>query len=229
MNGVQCFDVNLTRGLTSRGKFHDLGLNLRIPAPLSDSTVFDVLFSPDESKICVAVKGYTTTNAPGFVAAWNVDRNGDLSPNYTKTEMVDSHLEFGMFNIVGNTNGVMVTDPGLGLTVYDFSRPKTVFHPLVIPGQNSTCWADYSTVTNSYWTSDLGASSVYEVVFDSRILKPTLLSTFRLARDNGPLEVAIASMSRNDYLYVLSPNVTSMNIFALKKGGSNHIDTHDFG
>src|SRR6201999_1009490 len=125
-----------------------------------------------------------------------VAEDGNLSPTFTKAfpPVGKGGLTFGMINVVGSPDAVLATDPILGLTVYDFSKPKTAYLPLTIAGQNATCWVEYSKTTSSYWLSDLATSKIYEVAVDTGTLKSTLLSTFTLSSLSRPNDIAIGSI-----------------------------------
>jgi hypothetical protein len=99
-----------------------------------------------------------------------------------------------MANVVGSPNAVLVTDPGLGMTVYDFIQPKTTYFPLAIKGQGTTCWAEYAKTTSSYWLTDATSRGVYEVSVNAKTLKSALLSTFTLPIMNDPSDIAIGSV-----------------------------------
>jgi len=150
---------------------------------------------------------------------------------YTKTfpETGAGLLPYGMANIAGSTDAVLVTDPALGLAVYNFSLPKTTFTPFKIDGEIATCWAEYTERTNTFWLTDPDAAQVYEVVVDHNTLRSTLLNTFKLAKMNNPTDLAIGLVSGKEYAYVLSPAATSVNVFSLKKGQSKHVQMYNFG
>ena len=196
MNGVKCFKADPTHGMRPYDRFYSFGLNQTSPPSGPGNTVSQVLFSADGSKLRASVKG-TPPSTIGFVATWNVAHDGRLSSSFTKTypPAGDGLALFGMANIVGASDAVMIADPALGLTVYDFSRPKATFAPLTIDGQKATCWAKYSKATSSYWLSDLDANRVYEVSVQKGTLKSTLLTTFDLADSNNPTELAVATVS----------------------------------
>jgi hypothetical protein len=102
-------------------------------------------------------------------------------------------FQFGMSNIVGAEDAVMVTDPGLGLTIYDFSKSPVTFAPLPIAGQVAACWAEYSIATSSYWISDDG-DRIYEVSVQEGSLNPTLLTNVGLANNNDATDIAIGTV-----------------------------------
>jgi len=176
VNGVKCFKVDPTHGMKPHDRFYSFGLNQTTPPSGPPNSVSHVLFSADGSRLRASVKG-TPPSTSGFIATWNVAHDGTLSSSFTKTSPPsgDGLLPFGMANIVGASDAIMATDPALGLTIYDFSKPKTAYAPLTIDGQLATCWAEYSKVTSSYWLSDLDANRIYEVSVEKETLKPTLL------------------------------------------------------
>jgi hypothetical protein len=195
INGVACFKVDSVHGMKPGGQFFSFGLNQTTPPSGPLNTVSHVLFSSDGTKLRASVKG-TSPSDRGFVATWDVGRDGRLSSTFVKTVPPpgDGLAPFGMSNIVGAKDAVMVTDPGLGLTIYDFSKSPVTFAPLTIAGQVATCWAECSIATSSYWLSDLDVNRIYEVSVQQGSLKPTLLSNFGLATDNNSTDIAIATV-----------------------------------
>lgn len=230
VNGLQCFKVDPTRGMQSHGRFYSFGLNQTTPPSGPNGAVSHVLFSADGSKLRATVKGIPPSII-GFIATWNVAHDGTLSSSFTKTYPPSGEglAPFGMANIVGASDAVMATDPALGLTVYDFAKAKTTYAPLTIDGQLATCWVEYSKATSSYWLSDVGSNKIYEVSVEKKTLKPTLLNTFNLADSNNPTDVAVGTILGKQYLYVLSPAVSSINVFSLTERESKLTQTYDFG
>jgi len=230
VNGVACFSVDPKHGLNPFGGFHSFGFNLTTPPAGPSGAVTQVLFSPDGSKLLASVKGTPPADV-GFVATWDVAHDGTLSSSYTKASppLGSGGLPFGMEYVVGAEDAILVTDPALGFTIYDFSKPKTRYIPQTIPGQNATCWVVYSKETSSYFMTDVNTFNVYEASVDPKTLKPTLLRTYFLGAAHGPVDLALATVLGEDYIYVLSPAVTTFDVFALKKGGSKIIQRQNFG
>jgi hypothetical protein len=195
VNGLSCFKVDPVSGIKRGGQFFSFGLNQTNPPIAPFHTVSHVLFSSDGTKLHVAVKGAPDSDL-GYVATWDVGRDGSLSSTFVKTAPPPGAgmFPFGMSNIVGAKDAVMVTDPGLGLTVYDFSKSPVTFAPLTIPGQLAACWAEYSSATSSYWISDLDANRMYEVSVQKGTLQPTLLSNFGLAPHNNGTDIVIGTV-----------------------------------
>jgi hypothetical protein len=195
VNGVACFKVDPTRGMKPGGQFFSLGVNQTTPPSAPSNSVSHVLFSSDGTKLHVSVKG-TPPSDPGYVATWDVAQDGRLSSTFVKTvpPSGDGLSPFGMSNIVGAKDAVMVTDPELGVAVYDFSKAPVTFAPLALDAQAAACWAEYSTETSSYWISDPDLNMIYEVSVEKDTLKPTLLSNFRLAPRNNGTDIVIGTV-----------------------------------
>jgi hypothetical protein len=195
VNGLACFKVDPVHGMKPGGQFFSLGLNQTTPPSVPANSVSHVLFSLDGTKLHVSVKG-TPPSDPGYVATWDVAQDGRLSSTFAKTVPPpgDGLAPFGLSNIVGAEDAVMVTDPALVLAVYDFSKSPVTFAPIAIEGPASACWVEYSTETSSYWISDSDFNMVYEVSVEKDTLKPTLLSNFRLAPRNNGTDIVIGTV-----------------------------------
>jgi hypothetical protein len=191
-----CFSVDPVHGMKARDTFHSVGLNQTTPPSGPPNTVSHVLFSPDGLKLRASVKNPPSSS--GFLAEWDVAPDGTLSSSFTKTSPPSGEglSPFGMINldVIGAKDAALVADPGLGLTVYDFSKPTTTFHPLTIPGQTATCWVEYSTASSSFWLSDVESNRIYEVSVNHKTLQPTLLNEFDLADTNNPTDIAIGTV-----------------------------------
>jgi len=231
INGVMCFKVDFNTGLTPQGKFYSFGLNQTTPPMGPYGTVSQVVFSNDKKKLRASVKGVAHPRTPGFIATWDVGSDGTLSDDFTKTipNPGQGLQPFGVLNVYGAQDALLVTDLAVGMTIYDFSQSTPALHPLVIDGQRDTCWVVYSNVTDSYWVSDLGTAQIYEVGIDNKSLEPSLLNTYDLAVNNNPIDVALATVNGKQYFYVLSPIVGIWNIFELEKNNSKLVQSYDYG
>jgi hypothetical protein len=191
---VSCFKVDPIDGMQTGGQFFSLGVNQTTPPSGPLGTVSHVLFSSDGTKLRASVKGTSSSNR-GFVATWDVGLDGRLSSTFVKTVPPprDGLSPFGMSNIVGAKGAVMVTDPGLGLTIYDFSKSPVAFVPLTIPRQLASCWAEYSSATSSYWISD-NENRIYEVSVQQDSLNPTVLTNVGLANNNDATDIVIGTV-----------------------------------
>jgi len=228
-NGVACFKVDSVKGLIPFGQFHSLGVNQTTPGTGAGS-LSHALFSADGTKLHASVKGIPASGILGFVASFDVESSGALSSSFVKTSPTAKTgvAPFGMANVVGAKDAVIVTDPGLGMSVYDFSTSTPTLHPLNISGQVTTCWAEFSEATGTYFLTDLGGNSVYEVSVD-KCLTPSLVNRWVLGTSNNPIDIAIGTVLGKQYLYILSPAVTSINVFSLEKAASGPLANYNFG
>jgi hypothetical protein len=201
VNGVQYFKADPVRGLQPISSLHHLFVNQTTPPTGPLNTLSQVLFTEDGSKLRASVKGNMTD--PGFLATWDVAHNGGLSSTFVKTtppSISDGGVQFGMTNVIGAKDAVIVSDVALGATVYDFSASPTRFFPTTIPGQLATCWVQYSNKTSSYWLSDLSTNKIYEMTVDLHTLVAKLINTIDLGYNNGPLEITVATVNGNEYV-----------------------------
>jgi hypothetical protein len=201
VNGVACYKVNST-GLKPFGGFHSLGLNETTPPTGPVGTASQIKFSEDGSKMRVSVKG-VPGGTDGFIATWDVDLGGAISTTSTLTSPPsgDGLLPFGMANVVGVPSAVLVTDPALGLTIYNFSGSATEFIPFAIDGEQLACWVDYSPASKSYFISDL-FGIVFQVSVDTNTLESTLVNTFDLPVGYNSTDLTVASTGDIEYVIV---------------------------
>lgn len=177
--------------------FRPLGFVQSNPPTFNNSimSMSTVTFSRDGSKLLADVKGVTDENIPGFIAAWDVNTDGTLSPfhqTYPAPYKFSNDaarnrggaLNFGMSYLPEGHEGYIVADPSVGGIVYDFSkgygpedwRARSIY----IEGQEFTCWASYASKSDSYWFSDFGTQQVYEVTLDLDTLESKVINKFQI-------------------------------------------------
>jgi len=225
VNGVQCFTADPFRGLRVHPNTSRTTSIPQTSIPLGPSnTASHVLFSADGKRLSIAVKGDKSTNVPGYIASWSVAHDGSLSEDFVKvTPGAGGFDPFGMTNIP-NKNAILSTDPGFsagpGLVVYDFHHGglDATNQVFAIPGQSDTCWAVFSPRTKSAYTSDRTTNLVNEVKVDDK-LQVTYVNKYALTPGSALLDLGLVSLSKNDYLYVLSANITSIDVFRLDAPG----------
>ena len=199
VNGILCYTVDSANGMTPRSPLFSFGLNITTPPLGPPGTVSHVLFSADGAKLRATSKGIAgtgnTPNIPGFMATWDVAPDGTLSSEFTKTAPPngDGLLPFGMSNVPGLPDSIIVTDPALGMALYDFSGSDPTFSPLTIAGQIATCWAEFASTSNSFFLSDDSAFKIYEVNVGSSN-DPKLVNTYNLENNSSPTDIVIASV-----------------------------------
>jgi hypothetical protein len=180
---VQCFK-STNRGLVAiPNSNRPLNLTQFTPPTANTSlySVSQVLFSPDGSKLVVAVRGLFTSssNAAGYLAIWDVNPDGSLSRNHASffPPTQASQMPFGTTYLHGK-EGYVVTDPSQGGLIYDFSKGYSsppVVKNFVIPGQSATCWISYSSKSNTYFLTDAFTGIINEYSIDASTLEATLV------------------------------------------------------
>lgn len=155
-----------------------LKLNQTTPAKGPSNTVGTIMFNEANNKLIASVKG-SSTNSPGYLAIWDVQKNGALSSNFTTIKApAGGSLPAALRNIPGK-NAVLATDAGAGIAVYDLSTLKGVNNKanqtstknnlMSINGQKNTGWVTYSGKTGSFFLTDSGTSTVTEVTVDKNL------------------------------------------------------------
>jgi DNA-binding beta-propeller fold protein YncE len=227
MDGVQCYDVNATMGLTTMSNTRRL-LNIGQTTPPQGplGTASQVAFSQDGTQVYAAVKGNPDTNTTGYIAAWNMTASG-LSDQFTRVEFpMGAVAPFSMTPLPG-MNGMFSADAGVGIDVFDFSNgvENTLSSPRTrsfsIPQQMATCWSAYSNMTGNFYTSDLLASTVSEINLDmNNNLMPSLVNQYPIFSGGATLDLNIATVNSQDYLYLLMPNITAVEVIRLDGPGN---------
>ena len=102
-------------------------------------------------------------------------------------------LPFGM-QVIPGTKAILVSDPGLGAGIYDFTHgaPATST-PLNIPGHDLPCWAIFSKETGTYFLTDFGNNNLYEVSIDTK-LRGKYLQTYPTKNFSTPTDIAIGTI-----------------------------------
>lgn len=186
-NGVQCFKAT-ARGLSQLPNTNrPLGIAQTTP-PTENLTLFvtsQVIFSEDGDQLLVGVKGELQQEVPGFLAVWNVSSDGSLSQTDTRFLAPSNTGEqnFGLTYVNGRKDVYVVAESTQGGIIYDFSNgkgsnPNVTNFPL--PGQQITCWVQFSSKSNSYFMTDFGAQIVWEVAIDSTTLSVDILNKFQI-------------------------------------------------
>lgn len=218
VNSVSCFSIDKQKGLKPiAGTNRSLNLNQTTPAKGPAGSVSHVVFSEDGTQLIASVKGDPTTNTVGFLATWDISEDGSLSQVFqTTTPGQGGLLPFSM-TIIPGQKAVLATDPGSGFDIFDFSggnRSSVV----AIQNQSATCWSSFSSQTGNFYLTDIGTSIVTEVNVDNN-LKGTVVKQYSQGEGSATIDNDIASINGKDFLFVLSPNVTALNVLALNAPG----------
>jgi len=220
VNGVICFDVDQQLGLVSNpNTLRSLSLNQTTPATGPAGSASDIIFSEDGTQLIASIKGIPPT--PGFLAIWDIADDGSLSENFTSVAPPSGGLlPFSMTSIPG-TSAVLVTDPGVGFDIFDLSQTDNSSSSSAVPinGQSATCWSSFSNKTGNFYLTDVGTSIVTEVNVDQN-LTGTVVNQYPQQFMSGTIDSDIATIGNNDFLYVLAPNITSIQVLALNSPGN---------
>jgi hypothetical protein len=190
VNGVQCFKITSSGLRPIHNSNRIIGFPQTSPATQNTSlaSMSTILFSADESKLVVDVKGLTDQKEPGYLATWDVMYDGSLSKSYDTFPAPSSigALPFGMTNLHGK-DGYLVSDPTVGGIIYDFSKGYTKkdvrVKNVALPGQAITCWATYASKSNSYFMTDFGDQKIFEISIDNDSLDTTVHNVFQLPKN----------------------------------------------
>ncbi|KAM5544294.1 hypothetical protein V8D89_001954 [Ganoderma adspersum] len=224
INGVNCFSVDMKRGLVALpNTVRSLNFNQTTPANGPPGTFSQLTFSADDTKLIASYKG---ANGPGFLLTWDVQpTSGALSPDYTKVAVDGVMLPFSLTHIPGE-NAFLLTDPGRGFEVVDLSG-KQRGSAVSVSGNGATCWGTRSGKTGNYYTVDVGANAVREVHLDEN-LKASVVATYTVANGTSPIDPETATIRNKDYLYVLGAGAGVVDTFSLDgPAKAKHIATVD--
>lgn len=227
VNGVSCFHIDNKLGLVSlQNTFRSLSLNQTTPATGPAGTASHVIFSEDGSQLIASIKGLPPT--PGFLAIWDIANDGSLSANFTSIPPPSGGLLlFSMTPVIGK-NALLVTDPIIGFDIVDLGD-SSKSSAVNISGQGATCWSSFSKKTGNYYLTDLATSTITEVYIDDN-LNGTVVKQYPQQSMSGTIDNDIATIGGNDFLYVLTPNTTSVQVLELKSpGNAAKVQSFDYG
>jgi len=203
VNGVQCFTMDMSLGMTAMPNTQRLlGLNTTTPPSGPAGTAGHVIFSADESKLIATVKGIPP--AQGFIAVWDVLPDGTLSPSFTKSApAMPGGLPFSA-TVIPGTNAILATDAAAGVDIFDLSTGNAATSSVLqIPGQGATCWSSHSPKTGNFYTTDLDTSTVTEVNVDQN-LNATMVKQYPLTPGAGTIDNDILSIGDREWVAYLS-------------------------
>ncbi|KAL1949460.1 hypothetical protein VTO73DRAFT_8341 [Trametes versicolor] len=216
VNGVNCYKVDKKTGLSAiANTLRPLGLNQTTPATGPAGTASHIVFSEDGKQLIASVKGVPPT--PGFLAIWDVNADGSLSPDFKNVAPAkDGLLPFSMTVIPGK-NAILATDAGLGFDIFDL-KDNNRSSAIAIDGQVATCWSSFSKKTGNFYLTDIGTATVTEVHVDDN-LKGSIVQQYPQAPGSATIDNDIATVNGQDFMYVLAPNATSIDVLLLDSPG----------
>ncbi|KAJ7274381.1 hypothetical protein B0H12DRAFT_1007067 [Mycena haematopus] len=223
INGVACFSVDKTKGLVPiENTVRSLKLNQTTPATGPAGSVSHVIFNEDNTQLIASVKGVPPT--PGIFAVWDIAADGSLSQDFKAVQPAKGGvLPFSMTVIKGK-NAILATDAGVGVDIVDFSGGVQAgvasgsSSVLPIDGQGATCWSSFSPQTGNFYVTDIGTSEVTEINVDAN-LKPTIVTQYAQGNGTATIDNDIASVGKNDFMFILAPNATQVKVLSLNAPG----------
>ncbi|KAH7106009.1 hypothetical protein BKA62DRAFT_348307 [Auriculariales sp. MPI-PUGE-AT-0066] len=239
-NGISGFKFDQSSGLSPiSDSARTIGVKQTTPPAGPPTTLTQVFFTLDNKFLLASVKGSPPPGEPGFIAAWEHDAaTGSISNDFTAiTPPKGGALPFGFSFLPHNPSVVLLTDPALGYDVLDLkaslatsngnassilasSAARTVpaagaSKSIPIAGQGAVCWSAFSSVTGNFYLMDPNANMVNEITVNSATLESSLVMQYPLGAGHTPLDGTIANIGGKDFLYIIAPESSTIEVFAL--------------
>ncbi|KAJ7625924.1 hypothetical protein FB45DRAFT_73454 [Roridomyces roridus] len=211
VNGVSCYNFDARKGLTPiKNSIRSLGLNQTTPATGPPNTTSHIIFSADEKQLIVSVKA-------AKLVVWDVNADGSLSKNFIN--LGGGVTPFGLTYIPGR-DALFVADPGVGYDIFDLAAadPANAGVSVAVPGQLANCWSVYSRQSGNFYLLDPALSRLTEVSVCGSSLNSTTVQTYNLGTD-GPLDSTVATVGKNDFIYTLAANASSITVLSVNGPG----------
>jgi len=223
VNGVACYSVDKTKGLTPiANTVRSLNLNQTTPATGPAGSVSHVIFNEDNTQLIASVKGVPPT--PGILAVWDIAADGSLSADFNAVQPATGGLLPFSMTIIPGKNAILATDAGLGVDIFDFSAGATngtaggKSSTVPITGQGATCWSSFSQQTGNFYVTDIGTAQVTEINVDAN-LKGSIVTQYAQGNGTATIDNDIATVNKNDFMYVLAANATAVKVLTLNAPG----------
>ncbi|KAJ7698145.1 hypothetical protein B0H17DRAFT_1051234 [Mycena rosella] len=215
-NGVSCYTVDLRKGLVPiANSVRSLNQKLTTPPANPDNTPSQILFSDDGKRLFASVKG--SNNTAGFVAAWTVNDDGSLSPNFDKNTPNGGQNPASL-TIIRGADALMNTDIGKGINILDFGNGSTKTQKtqdLLIGGSSHTAWGEFSDATKNYYITDSDKDLYTELSIDPKTLAAKGVKQYPQKKGSTPIDQEVALIDGKDTAYLLSPGDMTVQILAL--------------
>ncbi|KAI0322604.1 hypothetical protein OF83DRAFT_1049042 [Amylostereum chailletii] len=233
VNGVQCFTMDKDLGLVPAANTQRaIGLNQTTPPSGPAGSTSHLIFTEDQSTLVAAVKGNPDVNQTGFLAAWDVQADGSLSKDFTRVELPSGGaLPFALANIPGK-NSLFVADAAVGADIFDLkggvaslaangnssAAASSASSAVQVANSTAVCWNSFSKKTGNFYVTDIGTSLVTEInVADD--LKGSIVKQYTTQTGAATIDLDVAAIGSNDFLYVMMANATSIQVMSLNGPG----------
>jgi len=219
VNSVSCFNVDKTNGLVALSQTNrSLKLNQTTPATGPAGSASHIVFSEDGTQLIASIKGNPTTSTQGFLAAFDVASDGSLSQDFKSiVPGAGGLLPFSM-TIIPGKNAILATDAAIGFDIFDLTSGGNKSSVTAISGQGATCWSSFSPKTGNFYLTDIDTSMVTEVNVNDD-LQSSIVKQYPQGSGVATIDNDIASLSQNDFMFILTPNATAINVLSLNAPG----------
>ena len=228
---IACFSVSKTGLVPIANTTQSLGLNQTNPPTGPANTVSDIIFNQEESQLLVSVKG-TPNGTAGFIANFPVTSGSPFAFSQTpvKSTPQNGALPFSMTLVGHHGDTVFSTDAGFGVSVSKFDLNTGAIlnsSSVAIANQTATCWSTYSPRTGSFFVTDVGRNVMSEFRVNSAIPLTKEVGFYTLSGSGGRIDLNVASLPGNDFLYVLDPKDSAVSVVKLR-GIGNGVQIQQF-
>jgi hypothetical protein len=181
-------------------------------------TVSQIMFSPDNHALLVAIKG-TSNDQPGAILIYPISNNG-VAQRPTVNIPATGYLPFALLPI--NRNGLLVADASEGVITFTYNPTtgeSTAVTSQSVPITGAVCWSAYSPQTKHYYVIGAESGNVSEISINPRTHHPTLVNTYALGMKTSAADAQTATINGIDYLYVNTPGTHSVSVLRLDGPG----------
>lgn len=200
---VNCYSVDQKQGLSALpNTLRALPLGLSAPPNGPQGTASQLVFAPDGNRLFASVKGTPgDDNKKGFLAVWNVDKDGKLSDAFQRVAPPNGGNSPAGMVLVPNKNAALVADPTAGAEVFDLGGTGKdaqvtaggASGVLKIDGQSQTAWISRSEKTKNFYLTDVKTAKVTEVAVGDD-LKASVVKQYQLEANSSPIDSAIVAV-----------------------------------
>jgi len=226
VSGVMCYKADNDLGLVPlNNTLRSLNLNQTTPPSGPAGTTSHIIFNEENTQLIASIKG--SPPQQGFLAVWDIAEDFSLSESFTSlTPASGGALPFSMTLIPGQ-NALLATDPAIGFDIFDLSSANgtqslnatsSKDSAVAIDGQGATCWSSRSNKTGNFYLTDITTSIVTEVSVDVQ-LKASIVKQYPQKAGSATIDNDIAKIGNNDFMFVLSANITTIEVLSLNAPG----------
>jgi len=155
----------------------------------------------------------------GYLARWSVDSKGNLAKNFVWNYAQSNSGFLSSLTQIPGKSAYLVTDPDVGIEIFDFSQTPAKSTAFSIPGQELTSWSAYSAKTGTFFVSDAEKSTITEISINKH-LNPSIVKQYPQSSGSFTLDIAVATIDKKDFLFALEAGNSAVSVFSLNGPGS---------